>query len=386
MTVATALVSGDEPLPGLAEQAVSEALEKSGLTHATGVLLFLTPEFARHAQQVVTAAARTARCTQVAGGIASGVFTEAGWAVDRPAVAAMVLGGGLSLGHPESGCELEPPILSYAGEHFPSEWRTSGTRFGASFNGNFSGVFSNSAAHPEPLVWQQSRLNEQQRCSVQLLGAHIEIAVSCGLKLIDGPQPVEQSNGFDLERLGGHPALKSLVRALPPELRNRPPHHLHQFLAVVIDSSGEAESALTEGCFRPIAIIAANPDQSLTLAEHVEPGQLLCWAIRQPDSTEVEMRDTLDRLIESRRTRPAPVCALVFSCIGRGPYFYGGNDRDLDAICKRFPGLPVLGTYSTGQIAPSNCSHGRSNRPLQNSVVTALVSPTSKEANVQSIA
>ena len=91
-------------------------------------------------------------------------------------------------------------------------------------------------------------------------------------------------------------------------------------------------------------------------------------------------------LIESRRTRPAPVCALVFSCIGRGPYFYGGNDRDLDAICKRFPGLPVLGTYSTGQIAPSNCSHGRSNRPLQNSVVTALVSPTSKEANVQSIA
>ena len=41
----------------------------------------------------------------------------------------------------------------------------------------------------------------------------------------------------------------------------------------------------------------------------------------------------------------------MFSCIGRGPYFYGGDDRDLALLCRRFPGLPVLGTYSTGQIA-----------------------------------
>ena len=95
MTVATALVSGNEPLPQLAEEAIRQALGKAGLSHANGVLLFLTPEFARHAQQTVTAVARTAQCTQVAGGIASGVFTESGWALDRPAVAAMVFGEGV---------------------------------------------------------------------------------------------------------------------------------------------------------------------------------------------------------------------------------------------------------------------------------------------------
>jgi small ligand-binding sensory domain FIST len=73
----------------------------------------------------------------------------------------------------------------------------------------------------------------------------------------------------------------------------------------------------------------------------------------------------------------------MFSCIGRGPYFYGGDDRDLMRLRQRFPGLPVLGTYSTGQIAPSR----RGNRLLQNSVVTALISETStcKEVHVQPV-
>ena len=77
MSIATALVAGDEALPQLADTAIRQALEKAGLTHASGVLLFLTPDFARHAQQTVTAVARAAQCTQVAGGIAAGVFTEA---------------------------------------------------------------------------------------------------------------------------------------------------------------------------------------------------------------------------------------------------------------------------------------------------------------------
>ena len=44
MTVATALVTGNDPLPYLAEQATHQALARAGLTHANGVLLFLTPE------------------------------------------------------------------------------------------------------------------------------------------------------------------------------------------------------------------------------------------------------------------------------------------------------------------------------------------------------
>lgn len=372
MTVASALVSGNEPLPYLAEQAVAEALAKAGLTHANGVLLFLSPEFARHAQHTVTAVARAAQCTQVAGGIASGVFTENGWAVDRPSIAVMVFGGGLSLGH---GDVPDAPVLSYAGTTFPPEWGSAcPPRFGGSFSGN-PGV-------AEAVVWQQSRLSEQQRCSVQVLGAHVAIGVSSGLQLLGDAQPVERSTGYDLERIADQNALQNLAQHLPAELRKALPQHVHRLSAVLIDGEGHAEAALAEGRYRALALIAANPDHSLTLAEHVAPGQLLAWAIRQPDAAEADMRQSIERLA---RSTTSPVCALMFSCIGRGPYFYGGDDRDLNALRQRFPGLPVLGAYGTGQIAPMTAATSSCNRPLQNAVITALVSPFSQEAHVQSI-
>jgi small ligand-binding sensory domain FIST len=75
----------------------------------------------------------------------------------------------------------------------------------------------------------------------------------------------------------------------------------------------------------------------------------------------------------------------MFSCIGRGPYFYGGEDRDLDILRERFPKLPILGTYGTGQIAPTTSTAHYFNRQLQNAVVTALVSKHVKKAHVQSL-
>ncbi|HAS51229.1 MAG TPA: histidine kinase [Gammaproteobacteria bacterium] len=371
MTVATALVSGNDSLPQLAEEAVHQAMAKAGLTHANGVLLFLTPEFARHAQPTITAVARAAQCTQVAGGIASGVFTETGWVVDRPAAAVMVFGGGLSLGHPEAG---DQPVLSYAGGRLPPDWSVSGTRFGGSFAGN--------VGFPDAVVWQQSRLAEQHCCSVQLLGANVEVGVSSGLQLLGEPLRVERSDGYDLERLGGQTALKSLARILPLELRQNVTQQLHHLSAVLLDSDTNAKEAMAEGRYRPLAIIAANTDNSLTLTEHVAPGQFLAWAIRQPLAAEADMRQMIDLLAG---TAAKPTCALMFSCIGRGPYFYSGEDRDRDVLCERFPGLPVLGTYGTGQFAPTTTGAHGLNRQLQNAVVTALVSKRLKEAHVQSI-
>ncbi len=370
MTVATALVSGNDPLPQLAEAAVAEALAKARLDQANGILLFLTPEFGRHAQQAVTAAARAAQCTQVAGAVVSGVFNETGWVVDRPAAAVMVFGGGLSLTHGVAG---DAPILSYSGATFPPEWGESGTRFGGSFGGG--------AAYAEAVVWQQSRLTTPPRCSVQILGAQVDLAASSGMQLLGEALAVEAANGYDLERLGSQAALKSLNRALPGEFRQHAAQQLHHLAALLIDGKGSAESALAEGRCRAVAIIALNADNSLTLAERVVPGQRLAWAIRQPASAEADMRQTITRLA-GRDCRPA--CALVFSCIGRGPYFYGGEDRDLKVLCQRFPGLPLLGSYGTGQIATARGGAEMHNRQLQNAVVTALISP--KEAHVQSIA
>ena len=50
--------------------------------------------------------------------------------------------------------------------------------------------------------------------------------------------------------------------------------------------------------------------------------------------------------------RKQPDFALLFPCMGRGPHFYGNRDRDLEALVKRFPKLPVIGMYGNGELGP----------------------------------
>jgi len=372
MSLATALVTGNDPTPELAVSAVEQALEKSGLKHATGVLLFLTPEFARHAQEIVTAAARHTQCLQVAGGIASGVFTEAGWALDRPAAAAMVLGGGFSLGYPGNSSD---PVLSYAGGTVPEIWSYSGRRFG----GVFGSTFAVRAADANAIVWQQARLAGEGGCSVQVHGAHIDIGVSRGWRRLNETQAVERCRGYEVLQLGGQPALQNLTDALPADFRADPARHLHQIVALI------AESAATgrETAYHAAAIISANADGTLTLAERIEPGRRLAWAIRLPETAEADMRHTVDAVADRQQARgQSPAGALMFSCIGRSPFFYGGEDRDLQIFTERFPRLPLIGVYGTGQIVPLGDRPGTGNGQFQNAVVTALITPREESENV----
>jgi small ligand-binding sensory domain FIST len=347
MTAASALITGNEALPALAEQAVREALSRAGSGHANSVLLFLSSEFTRHAHSAIMAAARSAQCTQVFGGIAAGLCTETGWALDRPAVAAMVLCGPVSLASADP--RASAPILSCTSSPFPSEWVQS-RRFGTHFHGNAG----------QTAVWQMGRTVEHGAAEAQVHGAKMDVALSTGLRSIGTSLPVDDVRGYDLLSLGGQPALDTLLRLLPAEWRERAPLPLHLINASI--ESKEPSSGI-----QAIAIISANADRSVTLTVPLQPGQKLCWAIRQPLAAEAEMREALNGL-----GKIEPDFGMFFSCIGRGPYFYGSEDRDLTAVIERFPGMPLIGTYGTGQI--TFC--GNSSHQLQNSVVTALFTET----------
>ena len=169
-------------------------------------------------------------------------------------------------------------------------------------------------------------------------------------------QVVDAVHAYDVARIGGLSAQDSLRRALPPHLRERSELPLHRVSAVAADG-------------RPIPFLAANADGSLTFALPVAAGEPIRWALRQPLAAEIDMRTSLEPLAAAC---PNPEFALVFSCIGRGPLFYGNDDLDLLACRQRFPGLPLLGAYGSGQIV---AREGR-NCQYQNSVVTLLFAPS----------
>ena len=338
MPAATALTAGNDPLPQLAERAVHKALERAGISRANAVLLYLTSDFARHASPSITVAGRAAGSLQVFGGILAGICTEEGWVVDRPAAAAMVLFGDTTLVPDSSG-----PRLCLVNGAFPSRWEHDRVRFGSHVQ---------TSALPEGAALWQSGRGGLHTAETAIHGARAHIVVSTGLRIIGTFECVSQSSTYELQRIADKTALDALLVALPESWRKRHALPLHLINAV-------RERDIASG----IALISANADGSLTLAAPVFPGERIGWAIRDAEAAAADMQAKHATPLE-----PPPGFAFFHSCIGRGPYFYGGEDRDLAALCARHPGMPLIGGYGTGQIAPL----GNRNRQWQNCVVTAL--------------
>ncbi len=313
MTAATALVTGQRPIPELARDAVTQALSKAGLTRADNVILFLSRDFARNPQAAVVAAARAAGSLSICGCTANGLLTEEGWQLDQSAAAALVISA------PTSRCQQRTPLLSFSSHsRLPYAWQTDQPRAGLL---DFDGA-----------TWAHGRVAEDGCAEFQLPVTCTHQALSTGLRPLADALKVEQCRGYELQRIGSHSAIESLIRALPPELRDNPP--LHQIaLLRAPDEPG-------------IALLSANADGSISLAEQVEQGSSLTWAIRQPLTAEQQMRSALIAATS------VPDFALMLSCIGRGPLFYGSDDLDLQVFRQTFPDTPLLGAYGTSQIVP----------------------------------
>lgn len=333
MKVASGLASGHHPTADLAEKAVGQALARAELDRAGSVLLLLTRDFIHQAQAAILAAARAAGSLNIFGCCCSGLFTENGWLLDQSGAAALVLEDATPTASGSAG-----PNLSFSNHSIlPFAWQAGMPRHGL--------LESNTA------VWAHGRLSTDGCSETCLPGWRTHVALSTGLCRLGAAQRVDRCRVYDLQQVAGQLAIDNLRQHLPEACREFPPlHHLN---------------ILRQGEQAGIAILSINADGSLTLAEAVQAGEEITWAIRQAESAAADMHQTLAAVAPSTLQ---PEFALMFSCIGRGPLFYGHDDRDLAAVRQRYPSLPLLGAYGTGQI--TRC--GARNRLFQNSVVTLL--------------
>lgn len=339
--IATGLARGSAADPALAAMAVRLAMEQLSVTHANAVLLFLSDAFARSAQPALLAASRQTQCIQVAGCCAAGVFTEQDWVLDAPAAAAMVFSGPLQLGSAHSP-EADDLLLSLAGTAALAQPWLNGTglRFGG-ISGQASGV----GTCP---VWQNGRLSASGRCELYLHGSDGAIGVSHGIRALSDALEVTSSRGFDLLSLQHQPALNTLARELPLEVQQLERIPLHRILAAEI--VGDTANALNEGRYHLIPLVATDPQQGcVTLASRLAEGARMFWALRQPAAAEHNMRMSLIRTEQALGRTPD--FAIMATSAARGAAFYGDDDRDLLALTRQYPGMPIIGFYGDGEFA-----------------------------------
>ncbi len=340
---ATGLSHGSRARPEHAADAVRQALGKLGVAHATGVLLFLTPEYATDPEPALRAAARAAGCLQVLGATGAGILTDEEWVLDSPGAAAMVFAEPVSLA-PAAGCAAHRDIvLSLCTPlSLTADWLDAPlARLGA--------VSADLGGHGPFKVWASARVAETGRVEARLAGVRGALGVSQGVRALTAPIEVAEVEAHDVKRLGNAPALSVLVEALPLSVRDRERLPLHLIMGGV--TYGDPATAIREGRYRLNHIVAANPrDRSVTLAQPLARGERLFWAMRDALVAERELHASLKRTEQALGA--VPDFALLFPCMGRGPHFFGNRDRDLEQLRARFPGLPVIGMYGNGEIGP----------------------------------
>ncbi len=360
MKVATGLAIGATPMPELAAKAVEMAMAKANIHAPSSVLLFLTSEFAADPQSAIKAAAKAARCTQIIGCSATGIFTEEDWVIDSPAAAAMVFSD-LNFGYPRADAlqkNTDLLLTLTAPNAINTTWlNQSGLRFG--------GVSGDAIGHGPFSVWQNGKGTTQGYCEVTLTNIAMAVAATHGLKLISAPQRITACNGNDLLTVANLPALATLLSAWQKHAKTSDPAPYHQLMAVYASKASQIE----RGEYNIASIIIEDADNaSVTLTKPLQAGDWLSWAIRDVDAAQIDVVKTATELKQQLGTEPA--FALLFSCLGRGPYFYNGTDQDLALIKTLFPHLPVIGFYGNGEIAPINGI----NELLQYSAVLGLFS------------
>jgi small ligand-binding sensory domain FIST len=353
MKVATGLAIGASPMPELAAKAVEIAMLKANIHAPSSALLFLTSEFAADPQSAIKAAAKAASCTQIIGCSATGIFTEEDWVIDSPAAAAMVFSD-LNFGNAKAN--NDNLLLTLAAPNaINTTWLNQpGHRFG--------GVSGDATGHGAFSVWQNGKGTTQGYCEVTL-SATGAVAASHGLNIISAPRRITQSKGNDVLSIANLPAFSSLISAC--QKNEIPVENLPYHLLTAVHAS--KASALERGEYNLASIVIANEEtQSVTLTKPLQVGDWLSWATRDVDAAQVDIVKTASAL--RRQLDSEPKFALLFSCLGRGPYFYNGQDQDLALIKTLLPNLPIIGFYGNGEIAPINGS----NELLQYSAVLGL--------------
>lgn len=360
MTAATGFAAGDHALPELAACAVKEGLANAGGTHAHSVILLLSGHFARHAQPAISAASRAAQCLQVSGCTVPGLFTEKSWALDQPAAAALVLRGPISLGLPRSD---EPRLTMALPSQANAIWISDGQR-------RFGTLASDGEGEANGQAWTQGKIADNGRVEAALHGGELQIGVSRGIRALSPPLAVGDSDGFEILQLGNQTALDSLLWHIAlQELDALPPQRI---FAAVPEPGVDPEIARGSGRYTLLPILHINRQEgSVTLPTPLPAHSTLWWALRDPATAERDMSVTLANLAGPTRGNTAPAFGLMFSCIGRGPYFYNGHDRDAALVRERFPGMPLIGAYGSGEIAPLGPHSGL----ISYSSILALVSP-----------
>ncbi|HWH14484.1 MAG TPA: FIST N-terminal domain-containing protein [Miltoncostaeaceae bacterium] len=212
------------------------------------------------------------------------------------------------------------------------------------------GLASGGRAPGQHVLFLDRRWYDDGAVGVTVGGTDMVIAVSQGCAPI-GPEMVvtDAEEGGLVYELAGRPAIAKLEEVIgglePPERKLA----LNGLLAgLVID---ENRPEYVRGDFLVRGILGGDRETgALVVGERVRVGQTMRLHVRDADSADEDLRETL----RGARAQLAgtPAGALVFTCNGRGTHMFPVPDHDASVLGEELGNAPAAGLFCNGEIGP----------------------------------
>lgn len=338
---ATGFSYGPTPDPRHARIAVSTALKRSGHQSANGVLLFLSSGFIEP-EQALREASRAAGSLQVSGCQGESLMTENEWLLDVEGAVALVVHDPIQLSHvanpPNSSIDFcSPESISAAWLDAPSR------RFGA--------VASAMTSRHHNQVWAASRTADNGHAEIYAHGTRSTVRVSRGIHPLTPPVTVKKTDGYRVLEIGRYPALNVLSQAIPSQYRQPENQEINSEILMGGVVFGDPDTAIANDRYHLNQVVSADREAgSITFSDKLVPGEHLFLAISDRLAAERDMAMRLEQMDQELSSEPE--FGLYLPCLSRQPTVGTNTDLSLEVIKSRYPGLPIIGFYGHGQIAP----------------------------------
>jgi len=212
-------------------------------------------------------------------------------------------------------------------------------------------------------VWASGKVLDAGRLDLHLPREACRVTTGAGLTPLSALLEITDVKDYDLLRVGHRPALAALVTQALAHLDGGQPFPWHRLLLARADD--EPRLALASGDYELIPVLGVNANRSLIVGGRLLPGDRVFSVLREPEIAKQEF----DLKLTTARHAGTPRYILLFSCAGRGPAFFNGRDADWESVRRHYPGIPLIGFYGNGEIAPA----GGRNRVLQYASVCGLI-------------
>jgi len=183
--------------------------------------------------------------------------------------------------------------------------------------------------------------------------------VSQGCRPVGHTMIVTKAENNVIRELGRRPALEALrelFQGLTADEQQQIQDGLH--IGRVIN---EYQGSFQRGDFLVRNVTGADDSGAIQITDLVRVGQTIQFHIRDANTADEDLRESL--LVAREKARPStrPVGALLFTCNGRGTRLFNQPDHDVTMIHEVLGPIPVAGFFAMGEIGPiggKNFVHG----------------------------